>query len=106
MQSRSSASTQQTSTRSISTAAAFAFSGGLTASPLAGDRCSPRALLRCSPWGTRTPPTKEKRRRREVTLRPVLHLLGSADVEGTAHLRIVQPLAEGLEERGYATQVW
>jgi glycosyltransferase involved in cell wall biosynthesis len=41
-----------------------------------------------------------------VTLRPVLHLLGPADVESTAHMRIVRPLAEGLEGRGYATHVW
>ena len=41
-----------------------------------------------------------------MTLLPVLHLLGSADVESTAHMRIVRPLAEGLEGRGYATHVW
>jgi glycosyltransferase involved in cell wall biosynthesis len=36
----------------------------------------------------------------------VLHLLGSADFDGTAHMRIVRPLAEGLEDQGYAIHVW
>jgi glycosyltransferase involved in cell wall biosynthesis len=41
-----------------------------------------------------------------VTPRPVLHLLGSADVDSTAHMRIVRPLAEELEDQGYTTHVW
>ena len=36
----------------------------------------------------------------------MLHLLGSAEVESTAHIRIVRPVAEGLRDRGYAVHVW
>lgn len=36
----------------------------------------------------------------------MLHLLGSAGVESTAHVRIVQPLALGLLSRGYVVHTW
>lgn len=38
--------------------------------------------------------------------RSVLHLVGSAGVHSTAHLRLVQPLVEGLRTRGYGLQLW
>ena len=38
--------------------------------------------------------------------RRVVHLLGTADVESTAHMRIVVPLADRLAPLGYDTRVW